>query len=335
MNISRTQFWLTTALALGMGTQSMIATERLSPNEIETKIETENKTKTDFYGTRPTTEALTDTTIEWRGVKVILKDKRESVNIDITDANDRDATPTLSVVAEDICEDLPEDDNDFFLDTDLFNRRRKQSRAFDAHSQSFYVGFCSALGADNFENSVGCSIEIGFDILTFDYGHGARVLEDGTKTQPKRGLWFGLGFNWRTYRMDGRKWFRQDDGETVTVSNLPDSVSLDRSRLRTFRFVLPVAYEWQRLGDTKMFVQVGAAAEIAPMARIKTEFNVGRAGYEDRFEELHHNVLGCSVFAAWGVGDWGLYVRYVPTKLFKKEHGPEFTNLSFGLRYCL
>lgn len=269
--------------------------------------------------------AAPDTTLTYRGRKITVSDDGRNLSVSVTDGKGGNTSQIYVSTSDSARREQTwqvEDDFDMGI-ADLLPRMIKKNKsAFCAHSQSFYVGFNNAIGA-GVDNALGRSIEIGFTPIARQHRHSA-----------KSGMWYGLGFNWRNYKLDDNRRFIYARHK-VSIADAADTIDVTKSRLRTFRFCIPVAYEWQPAGGNRIFFQLGGTLEIAPSARIFTEYRVNGTKHKDRDKSLNHNVLGGSIFASLGYGDWGLYARYTPTPLFSSKNGPDFTSLSFGIRYCL
>lgn len=268
--------------------------------------------------------AAQDTTLTYHGRKIMVSDDGKNLSVSVTDGKGGSTSQIYVSTSDSARREQTwqvEDDFDMSIIELLPRRGRKSKYDFRAHSQNFYVGFNHAIGA-GVDNALGRSTEIGFTPIAKQHKHS-----------EKSGMWYGLGFNWRNYRLDDNRRFAYENHK-VEIRDAADTVDVATSRLRTFRFCVPVAYEWQPAGGNKFFIQAGAVLEIAPSARLFTEYKMNGVKHKDRDNSLNHNVLGCSIIASLGYGHWGLYGRYTPTPLFSSKNGPDFTSLSFGLRYC-
>lgn len=266
-----------------------------------------------------------DTTFTYRGMAVTLSGDEGSISVDVKDGKGNSVSQVYVSSSDSTARVQTWNVDDSFTFSDLLPRnwRGHRKSSFSAHSDYFYAGFNKAFGGD-VDNEIWYSTEIGFNVISHDHACGAN-----------HGLWYGLGFNWRNWRLDGDRWFTYSNKKVATAA-APDTMDIDFSRLRSFRFNIPLAYEWQSLGGKPFFIQVGAEAEISPMVRIKTTYKT-TAGDDRtiRHKDIRHNILGCSVFATFGYKDWALYARYIPTPLFSSKRGPDFTALTFGIKYCL
>lgn len=272
-----------------------------------------------------TTAERSDTTIIYQGMEVTIGGDETSLSVDVKDSKGNNVSQVYVSNSDSTARVQTWNVDDRFTFSDLLpsNWGGRAKSSFSAHSDYFYVGFNKAIGGD-VDNEVWYSTEIGFNVISHEHAHGAN-----------HGIWYGLGFNWRNWRLSDDRMFTYRD-KKVTANAAPDTMDIDFSRLRTFRFNIPVAYEWQNLGGKPFFIQVGAEAEISPMVRLKTTYkSVSGDDRTIRHNDIRHNILGCSVFATLGYKDWALYARYIPTPLFSSKRGPDFTALTFGIRYCL
>lgn len=269
-----------------------------------------------------------DTTLTYRGRRIVVSDDGHNVSVSVNDNRGRSLTQVYVSTSDSTRkEETWQVENDFTF-SDLLPRnwsaKISHHRGFSAHSDYFQMGFNNAIGG-SVDNAMTRSSEICFDIISNEHSHG-----------NGHGISYGLAFNWRTYRIDDGRWFSWDDhAKKLSVAEPSDTIDVSMSRLRTFRFMIPVDYEWQDFGRKPFFVKVGLALEITPTARVKNTCHID--GHSKTFKDnnLRHNILGGSVSAAAGYKDWGIYVRYIPTPLFSSKHGPDFTSLTFGISYYL
>lgn len=271
------------------------------------------------------TTAKVDTTINYHGMVINLGDDNGQLTVGVKDTQGRDASQVYvykqdSTRTEETWQ--VEEDLDFKF-SDLLPAKRSARRAhksFDPHSSNFHVGFNQVLD-DGADYNLGRSTTLGFNIGIEEFSVGAN-----------NGLWIGLGFDWRNYRIDDERWMLCTD-KKVVIEQAPDTVETDVARIRTFAFTIPIVYEWQDLGGKPFYIQLGVEPSIAPSAMLKTEYKVGTDKREMKEKHLSHNILGCTGVFAIGYKDWGLWARYTPTKVFSEKHGPELKTLSFGVQY--
>lgn len=271
----------------------------------------------------PNTIADADTTVTYRGRKIVVTDDGNKVSVSVSDTKGKSLSQIYVSTSDSARnEETWSVDDDFtFKDLLPWSSPRKKG-GFDAHSKFFHAGFSHTFDT-GIDNAMSRSSEIGFNVISREHQHG-----------PGHGMWYGLSFNWRTFRLDDGRFFDWDaKAKKLNVTEVQDTMDVTMSRMRTFRFMIPIAYEWQNFGGKPFFVQIGVALELVPTARLYTEYEVDGECKKMRDNDLRHNILGGSAFARFGYKKLGLYANFVPTPLFSSKHGPEFKTLTFGLCY--
>ena len=146
------------------------------------------------------------------------------------------------------------------------------------------------------------------------------------------GITIGLGWGYRSMRLDGNYAFREIDGVTEIYSGeeAEEPTEYSKSRLRYFYFRIPLSIEWQtRLnGKGPLFFAVGPEAEIRHGFRSKAKVNGSKKTID---KGLNGRPLGINLLAQAGYADLGVYMRYSTYGLFEKNKGPELYPFSFGV----
>lgn len=269
--------------------------------------------------------AAPDTTVTYRGRKIVVTDDGNKLSVSVSDQRGKSLSQIYVSTSDSARSEETWNVDDEFEFKDLLPWGQSRSKKeFKAHSHFFNAGFNTTFDG-GMENALTRSSEIGFNIMSREHQH-----------TPSRGIWYGLGFNWRTMRLDDGSWYNWDAKmKKVRVAEAVDTMDVTVSRLRTFRFMIPVAYEWQDLGGKPFFIQIGLSLELVPTARLYTSYKVDGHSKRIKDNDLRHNILGGSAFAKFGYHRLALYASFVPTPLFSSSHGPEFKTLTFGLCYCL
>lgn len=206
----------------------------------------------------------------------------------------------------------------------LAGKKNKNRECFNPHIAQFSVGMNKPLNTVNDipDNNIAKSTTITF--IPFD--HGFRISRNF-------GLAIGAGFEWENYRMTDDQIFYRVDKElkVVDVKSFGANAQLEKSKVRTFGFIIPVMLEVQGSSHFSPFFSVGAALNIVPKSRYKSQIIVNDEMQRFRSSQLHHNPFGCDLMAQVGLGSFGLFARYSLTETFKSGHGPQMKALTCGI----
>lgn len=276
------------------------------------------------------TKCLQDTTLYIKGRKLVIKEQGDKIKIKLFEKAINGDSISNAQIFEGVYLNGQSTENRTILDALPFSKRNKRTNRFDPHLCGLYFGY--TLVANNFgsyhpSNQVSLttshSWEIGGTLFTGSHSFGPT---------HNWGVVLGLGWGYRSMRLDGNYAFRNIDGVTQVVPGESGEtpINYSKSRLRYFYFRIPLSIEWQtRLSGKKpIFFSVGPEAEIRHGFRSKGKIN----GEKETFDKgLHGRPVGINVLAQAGYNNVGIYTRYATYGLFEKGKGPELYPFSFGL----
>lgn len=210
--------------------------------------------------------------------------------------------------------------------TELWNKKRKRS-SFEAHNAFFAIGFVNAMnakkggvnGSEGVKTNMSKSVEIFFNIATFSQ-----------RLNNSMGVFTGLGFNWRNWRMDGDKRFVKN-GNITSLAPYPDGADIDFSRLKVFSLVVPFMWEVQQNKGKGFFFNLGPLVNINTYASYKTRYTIDGGKHKDIIKGVHQMPITIDLMAQAGYDNYGFYVKYSPMHIIQKDFGPQFNTLSCGL----
>lgn len=137
----------------------------------------------------------------------------------------------------------------------------------------------------------------------------------------------GMGIDWRNYRLTGKKRFVKETNDVV-VTDYPEDVEIQFSRIKVFSLTFPFRYQYN---VTKKFsVNAAAILNLNTYASIKTRYR--QDGH--KIKEMHKNIHQNPVTVDFMLGaQWrmvGIYAKYSPCDVLKKDFGPRFKSFSTG-----
>ena len=164
------------------------------------------------------------------------------------------------------------------------------------------------------------------------------VQYDWTPKHTKTTLSAGLGFNWRNYTLSGHdKMFDKlsintSNDEVVTVHNRPGEYSELSSRVHTVGLSMPLLVK-QRFGK-HFAISLGAQLNWNYYARLNNEYEIGDHEIEDLTKKIGQRPITVDILGIVHVAKGlGIYCKYSPMSVFKKDKGPDFKSLSVGFYF--
>lgn len=274
-----------------------------------------------------------DTTLFYKGRKIVINEQNDKIKVKLYEGNSQGDTISNAQIFEGVYLNGQSNERRTVLDVLPFSKKRnKDNHRFDPHLCGIYIGYAN-FGNDflSFNPSSHANLnaahawELGFTLFT---GH---IVLSPSKHW---GATVGLGWGYRTMRLDGNHAFREIDGITQVYpgNSAEEPTEYSKSRLRYFFFRIPAAIEWQtRIGGKgPVFFSVGPEAEIRHGVKSKGKIN----GSKETFDKgLNVRPLGINLLAQAGAGNIGVYMRYSTLGLFEKNKGPELYPFSFGLNW--
>lgn len=272
--------------------------------------------------------ASQDTTLYVNGRKIVIKDRGDKIKVRLYEASSKGDTISNEQIFEGVYLNGQKSESRTILTGLPFVKNKKKSNRFEPHASGFYVGytqmsnnFLTFSPSNRIDLNAAHAWEFGINLFTGSHAFGA------TKNW---GVTIGLGWGYRTMRLEGNNALLKVDGITGVYPGMAGEPEYNKSRLRYLYFRIPLSLEWQtRLnGRGPLFFAVGPEAEIRHGIRSKTKID-GDA--ETLGRGMNVRPLGINLLAQAGYGDIGVYMRYSTYGLFEKNKGPVVYPFSFGL----
>lgn len=197
----------------------------------------------------------------------------------------------------------------------------------DRFSMHLSVGVDIPTGApDGVDFAPFRSWEINVTLLQYDYTPGAK----------KTTLSAGLGLNWRRYTLKDHNmgFFKLNDYVNVGHADLFDGQKMDdfSSDINTLSLAMPLLVK-QRFGKS-FAISLGAQLNWNFYARIHNSFEQGDHEINDYTKKIGErpftvDVLGIIHFCK----GFGVYCKYSPMTVLKKDRGPEFKSFAVGVYF--
>lgn len=280
-------------------------------------------------------------TVESRGDSIIIKKGSGDLRIRLYEQQtDEDSLGKEVEIYEGVYLERADKDESTFLDALPFIPQKKKNNTYKPHTGGlFYVGF-SRLSNDfmNFTASDGAHLDIS---ESWEFGFNLFNAYHKFKRNPHWGINIGLGWGYRSYKIDGNFALLKADGASYFQSGQTasdsetEATTYSGSRLRHFFFRIPVVAEWQyrlKKGGC-FFVNCGPEFEIRHGVKSFSHINGGKK--ETVGKGMYVRPIGVNLLAQAGIGCIGLWMRYSVNSLFQSDKGPDLTPCSFGVALYL
>lgn len=142
----------------------------------------------------------------------------------------------------------------------------------------------------------------------------------------------GVGLGWRNYTLSDRDKAFGKVGDVTSIYAV-DKVDGRTSRVHTMNVNIPVLFRQKIGGD--FAVSVGAQININAYGRLVNKWDVDLDDdeYDVKTKKIGQRPLTVDVLGMVHFKDWALYCKYSPMDVFKKDRGPEFKSIAFGLYF--
>ena len=139
---------------------------------------------------------------------------------------------------------------------------------------------------------------------------------------------WGVGLNWKNYRMTGLTRFVKEDNQ-VKLADYPEGAEVKFSRLKVFSWTMPfmLNYDFNR----KIDFSFGPVLNFNTHASLKTRYTLDGKKVKETAKDLHQNRVTVDLLATFGVGSIGIYAKYSPCKVLNTDFGPDFRGFSAGM----
>jgi hypothetical protein len=198
----------------------------------------------------------------------------------------------------------------------------------DHWTMHFAVGVDIPVSTDGLDFAPFRSWDINFTVVQYDW----------TPKNSKTTLSAGLGLNWRNYTLSGHdKMFDKlsintSNDEVVTVHNRPGEYSELSSRVHTVGLSMPLLVK-QRFGK-HFAISLGAQLNWNYYARLNNEYEIGDHEIEDLTKKIGQRPITVDILGIVHVAKGlGIYCKYSPMSVFKKDKGPDFKSLAVGFYF--
>lgn len=144
---------------------------------------------------------------------------------------------------------------------------------------------------------------------------------------------YGVGFNWRNFRLDGGSRFLKDRWDNLTIGAYPEGAAPDYSRIKLFSLTIPFRYRYYFTKDLSLGLAVIMSSN--SYASIETRYKMDGLRMREFDKHIHQKKVTADFMLDVAFHDVGVYVKASPCRVLEPSLGPDFRCLSVGFSLCL
>ncbi len=184
-------------------------------------------------------------------------------------------------------------------------------------------------------------VALGFNIMTSKpegansrfFGSNEFLVGLRYKYTPKNALQSystGLWIQWNRYTLDNKMFYKATDN-VVALQDFPAGVSSPRSRINIFSLSVPLFFT-QKLGrESDWSVTLGPVVNFNVRGRVNNEYDQGDDVYDITTKGINYRPVTIDLMGMLQYKGVGIYCKYSPMSVLKKDMGPQFRSLTLGV----
>ncbi|MBO7128213.1 MAG: hypothetical protein J6W05_00370 [Prevotella sp.] len=158
------------------------------------------------------------------------------------------------------------------------------------------------------------------------------VQYDWTPKNAKTTLSAGLGLNWRNYTLSGHDMMFVKGNDVVGVIGREGKMSELSSRVHTQSLSMPLLIK-QHFGKN-FAISLGAQLNWNYYARLSNYYEMDDHEIDDQTKKIGERPITIDILGIVHIAKgFGVYCKYSPMSVFKKDKGPDFKSLSVGFYF--
>jgi hypothetical protein len=198
-----------------------------------------------------------------------------------------------------------------------------QGKDEDDHwTMHFAVGVDIPVSTNGLDFAPFRSWEINWTVVQYDW----------TPKNSKITFSAGLGFDWRNYTLSGHDMMFNKLNDVVVVGHRDGQMSEVSSRIHTVGLSLPLLVK-QRFGKN-FAITLGAQLNWNYYARLNNYYEMGDHEVDDLTKKIGERPITVDILGIVHVAKgFGVYCKYSPMSVLKKDKGPDFKSLAVGFYF--
>lgn len=184
------------------------------------------------------------------------------------------------------------------------------------------VGVNIVTGApDNYEFAAFKSWDFQWTIVQLDY----------TPKGASQTYSIGLGAHWSNYGLKDNNTMFSKIGDVVGLVPFTENAGSRNSRIHTLGLNIPMFFT-QKLGKELSF-SVGPIVNFNLGAWVNNYWEVGDMEYDISTRKIGQQPVTVDVMGVFDISGFGIFCKYSPMSVFKKDRGPKFNSVTVGLYF--
>lgn len=141
----------------------------------------------------------------------------------------------------------------------------------------------------------------------------------------------GLWCNWRQYTLDTNMMFGKNANNVIDLYDYPTNASDKRSSIYVFGLSVPFLFT-QKFGHKSHFkFTLGPVVNFNLYGRIHNKYSLGDDNIEIKTKGIEYRPVTVDIMGMFQYKGIGLYCKYSPMSVLKKDMGPDFRSISVGV----
>lgn len=152
-----------------------------------------------------------------------------------------------------------------------------------------------------------------------------------TPKNAKQTYSIGLGLNWRNYGLKDNGTAFLKAGDVVGLGAFPSNAGSRYSSVQTLAISVPLLFTQKVSKDVS--ITVGPIVNFNAGGWVNRSYEEGDNDIEVSTSKIGQNPVTVSAFGMVDIDGFGLFCKYSPMNVFKKDRGPEFNSFTLGFYF--
>lgn len=139
----------------------------------------------------------------------------------------------------------------------------------------------------------------------------------------------GLGLNWRNYGLKDNNTSFQKVNDVVGLGKFPANAGSRYSAVHTLGINIPLLFT-QDIGK-KVSFSVGPIVSFNAWGWVNNDYDIGDDNFDISTRKIGQRPVTVDIMGVLEYEEFGIFCKYSPMSVFKKDRGPEFQSITLGL----
>ena len=141
----------------------------------------------------------------------------------------------------------------------------------------------------------------------------------------------GAGLNWRNYRLKDENQAFVKNADIIGLGEFPANASSKSSSIKTLGINIPLLFTQRFSKDFSL--TVGPVINFNAWGWAKCNYELGDTDFEMSTRKIGQRPVTVDVLGVADICGIGIFCKYSPMSVLKKERGPEFKSVTVGLYF--